>query len=38
VWKCARKQTPGWCVRGHKCVHSVTVAIGVIGIVGELVS
>jgi len=38
VWKCARKRTLGWCVREHKCVRSVIVAVGVIGIVGELVS
>ena len=38
VWKCARKRTLGWCVRGHRCVRSVIVAVGVSGIVGELVS
>jgi hypothetical protein len=38
VWKCARKRTLGWCVRGYRCVRSVIVAVGVIGIVGELVS
>jgi hypothetical protein len=37
VWKCTRKQTLGWCVRGHRCMRCVIVAVGVIGIVGELV-